>query len=197
MENKKLLSVKIKLKEEIKTLTAYGIALVEYKENNIPFLDYHGIKFYDELNNPFYVNGENWNGSSYKEYNLFEDIVLGILRGDTKIKNVLFLNEELQKYCYFFSSVATIINGKNAFEKLPNNINLFGKILTLRFATTDFLFYDDNIEETMVVMVDTGEIITNIETFAIELVESEIKKIEKNETKLRYGDYSIYEQPTT
>lgn len=194
MENKKLLSVKIKLKEEVKILTAYGIALVEYKENNIPFLDYHGIKFYDELNNPFYVNGENWNGTSYKEYNLFENIVLGILRGDKKIEDVLFLNEELQKYCYYFNSIATIINGRNTFKKIPNSINLFSKILTLRFATENFLFYDDNIDEIMVVLVDTGEIITNIEAFAIELIESEIEKIKKKETILKYGDYSTYKE---
>ena len=194
MENKKLLSVKIKLKEEVKILTAYGIALMEYKENNIPFLDYHGIKFYDELNNPFYVNGENWNGTSYKEYNLFEDIVLGILRGDKKIEDILFLNEELQKYCYYFNSIATIINGRNAFKKIPNTINLFSKILTLRFATENFLFYDDNIDEIMVVLLDTGEIITNIEVFAIELIESEIEKIKKKETILKYGDYSTYKE---
>ena len=194
MENKKLLSVKIKLKEEVKILTAYGIALMEYKENNIPFLDYHGIKFYDELNNPFYVNGENWNGTSYKEYNLFEDIVLGILRGDKKIEDILFLNEELQKYCYYFNSIATIINGRNAFKKIPNAINLFSKILTLRFATENFLFYDDNIDEIMVVLLDTGEIITNIEAFAIELIESEIEKIKKKETILKYGDYSTYKE---
>lgn len=194
MENKKLLSVKIKLKEEVKILTAYGISLVEYKENNIPFLDYHGIKFYDELNNPFYVNGENWNGTSYKEYNLFEDIVLGILRGDKKIEDVLFLNEELQKYCYYFNSIATIINGRNTFKKIPNSINLFSKILTLRFATENFLFYDDNIDEIMVVLVDTGEIITNIAAFAIDLIESEIEKIKKKETILKYGDYSTYKE---
>lgn len=199
MNDEKLIEFRILKKNESPnpiTLRIMGnIHLENYPGNNC-YVKINNITILDVTNsnaiNDYVVKGETWAGHRYNKYDVLKSVVLSILRDEFNENDIIFICDDLKNFIKAHQEVACTFNGRKILKYLVNDIEDMATNYELKFATDAFAYYDDGCESMLMIRVEDGSIVTDMEVFAMQAIHDSIENIKTGKETLVYGDFSMY-----
>ena len=139
------------------------------------------------------VKGDNFVGHKNDVYDIFNNVILSILRNEMKKDDIIFVHNSIKKFIKNYYNVACVYNGRNILKELFLDVDYSLNIYKLDFATNDFAYYSNIDGEMIMINILDGSILGTIYPFIEGAIYDSIENIKNGKEQLIYGDYKPFE----